>query len=805
MNMKLASIHGRATAALALMALVGLIWNAGEAAATGLVFQPAGGEATGLIALKRIDVQMTLDDTQGTATVARKYGPVLVGKEPQNGTVVFHRTLKVAGEELGLVRLDGKPWPGQVFQGVAADAIRRQLVLQLRDPAPLSGLGLPLFVSEPVALNDAYQPSNLEVEVQTAAPLAPHGTLRGLTIAVDWHRLPVQQFFVNVDALTEAPLRALFAPQYELGVERKGSHQASATFTGHGKCTAFDLTVLLSTGNEPVRLDLLAYRYAHADPEQQEDGKVLALLSADVEQPATAISPRDIAVVVDRSGSMKGAKIDQARKAVGTVLGGLRAEDRFVLVGFSGDVSSFASQAVAASATAVTAAQKFASELEAAGGTNIHDALAEAFSALPEAVGRPRYLLLLTDGRATTGVSNTNAILDMARTANEEIGARIFTFGIGHDVNTVLLDQLAKQSGGAPIYIAPGASVDASVQAFFAQISDPVLTAPRLVADGFALSDLQPTAMGDIFAGQTRVLVGRYAKPGVAKVSLQGYSQAKEMAFNFQVALPAHAVSTGYVPRIWATRRVGAILHKIKLGDPSPMLVESAMSLARRYGIVTEFTYFAKNEAGDAELRYSKVPVAQTGSVAVGTSSSLDGYQRGASAATAADQLARYGWDRVLTPMQAWFTDSTIGEQSTWVDIHFGSDAYFSLATAEAKLGIGTFLSVADQVRFEFFGRNFRITDAVAAYPSPPDEATTVPAPAPNGGAGQTSATWLGDQVGAGAITEKVDKGTPLVSVGDTGAAAGCSAGREGAAPDGSWLLLLALAGWGLTRRRRLA
>ena len=428
------------------------------------------------------------------------------------------------------------------------------------------------------------------------------------------------------------------------------------------------------------------------------------------------------------------------------MLQGLRPIDSFSLVTFSDAVRTFQSGAsVAANADNVAAAVAFVDGLQAAGGTNIYDALKTALATLPGETGHPRYVVFLTDGVPTVGTTGVDAIATMVQTSNAEIGARLFSFGIGNDVNTVLLDRLARDSAGDVIYIRPDQSVSVAVQAFWQQLADPVLSDPAVDFGAFAAADLFPDVMPDLFAGRTVTLFGRYATPGQAMVSLAGVRAGQAWSAAFDVTLPDYALDGGYVPRVWALRQVGRLLADIKQGNTDPLLATQVMALATRFGVTTSFTYFAANAEGDVALRYAGVPTEQTGSVAVDTSTALRDYGSGSAVMTSSNPSlpVRYAADRTFAAQGGYLTDTKLTGNEVDVDLTFGSDRYFAFAEAEAAFGAGSLLAAGTNVRFELLGRAFRVTNPAALPRSVgelPPESPAVPDPAWRPVAGATTA-----------------------------------------------------------------
>jgi len=622
--------------------------------------------------------------------------------EPRNYT--FYRPLESEDTELTSVRIAGNVVPAQILSAKEADGLRETLVHDMDDPAPLRQLGKRMVVVGPVTLS---LPSFYPVEVQftVTQPLGDRGTLKSLNVPVDWHRQPANIVNMNVEAKTTDKLRAIYSPYDPLTVTRNGAYAASAVSIIEQRCTAFDVELLLSTGNEPFHLDLLPYRYDDLD-----GGYFMALVTGDPEPDDAAVAPRDIVIVLDQSGSMSGQKLYQAQTALMEVLDGLRPEDNFALIRFSNEAVNYAPEILPATAENVFVAKYFLNGIQADGGTNIYAALSEAFEALPNQTDHPRYVVLLTDGEATVGETDTDAILEMAKAQNEN-NARIFTFGIGDNVNTWLLDQLAMNSVGDALYVQSIQKVEATVEEFFAQIANPVLADPAIDFGDIGVSTLHPSELGDLFFGQTATILGRYDHGGTGVITITGKANGVKQSHAFEISLPEYSTGQGYVPRIWATRHVGALLQDAKLGNSDPALIEEVIAIAERFGVVTEFTYFEVDEEGNTFMKYSPVPVDAVGGIAVATSTSLDGYQKGGTVGAAVDDFVRYTWDRTLPSVNSWFTDTSLDEDANWVDLEFGSMKYFYLAHQASKMGIGEFLAIGRNIRFEFLGQAYRITD----------------------------------------------------------------------------------------------
>ena len=771
------------------------------ASATGLVGQSTQTGASTLTVLQDLTLQVTLSEQTATIDEVRQYAApnLAAGAAAEPGVVGsvevrFYRSF--AGDaptSVTAVTVNGAPLSGTLLEGAEADAIRRELTKSLHDPAPLRELGAPLWVSDPIPQNDnkpVY--GGWTIAMKLEVELAPRSTLVGLALPLDWKRGTIG-LEVTATATTDRPLRALYSPYHPLQVERTGAHMATGTFKSYGQPTEFPVTLMLSTGSDPWHLDLLPFRYSDA-----EGGFVMALLTPHSTPPEQGVAPRDIVLVLDRSGSMANEKIAQAKEALTAVLGGLRPQDSFAVVSFHAYVETWEDDAVPANDANVADAQGFVADIVADGGTNIYGALETAYETLPHNVGNPRYIVMLTDGQPTEGITDTTEIVDMVRLKNE-VGARIFSFGIGNDVNTVLLEKLAAETGGDAIYIQPGSNVATAVAQFFEQVVAPVMATPTLDLSAFGAEAIYPASLPDLFAGKTVSLLARYTTPGVAgEVTLSGTRQGQAIGAAWDVTLPSYHVVEGWVPSVWATRHVGSLLHQAKLEGGNALLEQEAVAIADRYGIVTEFTFYATDEDGDSVMKYSEVPLDEVGSKAVSTSASLDSYEDGDSVLTRVTQDVRYHRDRVLPLRGGYYTDSTLGalETPAWIDLHFASDRYFEVADAEVAHGMGGFLSVGHNLRFELLGRAFRVTDGSAPPVEivPPETVTIPPATA----------------IPPGIIVAATPRDEPYVPQPPVELDAfsgeepgGCSTGAGPADATPAALALLILAALGVLRRRR--
>jgi Ca-activated chloride channel family protein len=317
---------------------------------------------------------------------------------------------------------------------------------------------------------------------------------------------------------------------------------------------------------------------------------------------------------------MAGRKLEQAKKALRFCIENLNRNDRFEVIRFSTEVEPLFNDFVPATKANRTRADGFIENLKAMGGTAIDDALRTALSLRgnhqdddlrPPQDGsgeatrrdpynsplrgerdRPFVLVFLTDGQPTIGTIDEDQIVSGVRKHNES-RTRVFCFGIGTDVNTHLLDKIAEETRAFSQYVLPEEDLEVKVSSFFSKITDPVLANPVLkFTGGVRVKGLYPSPLPDLFKGEQLVVVGRYSGQGNAAVSIEGTVNGVTKSFAQDLKFSADASDSEFIPRLWATRRVGYLLDEIRLHGESAELRDEATELARKFGIVTPYTAY---------------------------------------------------------------------------------------------------------------------------------------------------------------------------------------------------------------------
>ncbi len=322
-----------------------------------------------------------------------------------------------------------------------------------------------------------------------------------------------------------------------------------------------------------------------------EDGYFMLTLSPDRER--GAVQPRDVTVVLDVSGSMSGDKIAQARQALHQLLNTLSPDDRFRLMAFSTSVRVQSRDWARARGRSLDRAREWVDDLVADGGTNIGAALTEAFR-LDSPRGRLPVVLFLTDGLASVGEESPEAL---ARIAETQAGdARVFAFGVGNDVNTQLLDRLSEAGRGDTDYVSPGENVERALSLLAAKIQYPVLTDLRLSGGPVEFDEIYPVTIPDVFAGEELVLFGRFDGDGQGQMTVGGSRVGRALEFSTEVVFPDASEANDYIPRLWASRKLGHLERQVWTEGMTESLADEIRTVALRYGLPSRYTSYLVQE-----------------------------------------------------------------------------------------------------------------------------------------------------------------------------------------------------------------
>lgn len=486
---------------------------------------------------------------------------------------------------------------GEVRSREEARQIYDAIVRRQRDPGLLEYAGKDLFQASifPILPHsdkklELTYTQVLKAESGTVSYRYPLGTGRQL--------VSIGNVSGNVEIDSKDPIRNVYSPSHDIALANHGSRNARVTFNVKGGREAQDFQLFYALSRDDFGLSLLTYR------EPGKDGYFLLMLSPKEELTEQEYAAKDIVFVLDTSGSMNEAgKMEKARAALLFGIRSLRPDDRFNVISFAGEERLMESGLINADAQGLARGEKFVKALRPSGGTNINDSL---LAALKQFRGseRPQLLVFMTDGLPTVSETNVERIVDNVR-KERQTNVRLFTFGVGYDVNTALLDKLAAENNGAADYVEPKEDLEVRVSNFFTKVNYPVLTDLKLDMGGVETDLIYPRSMPDLFKGAQITLIGRYSNErdlSNIRLRLSGKTGRELRSFNYeQLQFPLRDDENDFLPRLWATRRVGWLMEQVRTNGEQKELRDEIVDLGTRYGIVTPYTSYLAVEQNMAD------------------------------------------------------------------------------------------------------------------------------------------------------------------------------------------------------------
>jgi Ca-activated chloride channel family protein len=487
---------------------------------------------------------------------------------------------------------------GEVRSREEARRIYDEIVRRQRDPGLLEYAGKDLFQASifPIPprsdkkLELTYS-QVLKADSGTVAYRYPLGTGKNMSQVTG-------TVSGRVEILANEPVRNVYSPSHDIDLAAHAGKTTRLSFETKPGQNLNDFQLFYTLSRDDFGLSLLTYR------EPGKDGYYLLTISPKDELTESEYAAKDIIFVVDTSGSMQeGNKIEQAKAALTFGVKGLRNEDRFNIVSFAGEERLMETGLIQANAEGRKRGAEFVERLRATGGTNINDAMRAALKQFDADSTRPKLLVFMTDGLPTVGETNVGRILANVR-KDRVNGLRLFSFGVGYDVNTELLDKMATENSGTTEYIEPQENLEVAVSNFFNKVNFPVLTDLQLAMGGVQTDKVYPRQMPDVFKGSQIVLIGRYSSNADLRnvaLKLSGKMGTQTRNFIYQnLSFPLRNETHDFLPRLWATRRVGWLMENIRSNGETKELRDEVVDLGTRYGIVTPYTSYLALEGNVA-------------------------------------------------------------------------------------------------------------------------------------------------------------------------------------------------------------
>lgn len=546
--------------------------------------------------LKELAMDVNMKDQVAKVQVSQTF--VNTGSVQLEASFVYPLPYDGAVDSLTFL-VDGKEFEGKLLDAKEARTIYESYVRRNIDPALMEWIGTGMFKTSVFPIPPGKERKVTLRYSQLCSRDAGVTEMVFPLRAAQYSDKPVENLAINVHLTSTANIKNVYSPSHPMQMQRPENKQAILSYEGTNEIPGSDFRLLYDLGDRAVGASVLSYR-----PDKDEEGYYLMLVSPEIKEKKSDVSQKTCIFVVDRSGSMSGKKMEQAKGALKFVLNNLNEGDLFNIVAYDSIVESYKPELQKYNTESRDAAIGWVEGMYAGGSTNIDQALKMAFGQIKDDT-KPSYVIFLTDGVPTAGETKTPQIIANAKEQNK-LRSRVFSFGVGYDLNSQLLDKISRECYGQSEYVRPDDDIEVAVSQLYAKIGSPVLTDVAIqwevpdhkVEDGPVVNRVYPQQAYDLFVGEQLVMVGRYAQPASGKVVIKGTVNEKEQTFDFQASLTEKSAdeSNAFIEKLWAMRRVGQIIDEIDLVGKNEELISELVELSKKHGIMTPYTAFLAEE-----------------------------------------------------------------------------------------------------------------------------------------------------------------------------------------------------------------
>lgn len=498
------------------------------------------------------------------------------------------------------MEINGKMVNAELLDATKARQIYEDIVRQIRDPALLEYTGQGIFK---VRIFPIEPRSKKKVTISYREVLNSDNGMYEYVYPLNTEKFsakPVKSVSVKVELKTNKEIKNIYSPTHSIDIINKDNHNAVISFEEENTKPDIDFKLYYSTDNDDIGLSLLKYKTGH------EDGYFLITAAPSFIINENQIDDKDITFVLDVSGSMAGEKLKQAKKALLYCVENLNRADGFDIIRFSTEAYSLFGNIESPNENNIKKAEKFINELKPVGGTNIEEALNLALKEKGNS-NRTQLIVFITDGKPTIGETADENLLKKIERANKD-NIRIFTFGIGNEINTHLLDKITEQTKAYRTYISENEDIEVKVSNFYDKVQSPVLTNLSLsFGSDIKTFQIYPNNLPDLFKGSSVTIFGRYIGSGSADIKLNGTIKGEQKSFYLKADFSNENDEYDFIPPLWASRRIGYLLDQIRLNGEDKELVDEITQLAREHGIVTPYTSYLIMEDEEIRIRRNEL------------------------------------------------------------------------------------------------------------------------------------------------------------------------------------------------------
>ncbi len=410
----------------------------------------------------------------------------------------------------------------------------------------------------------------------------PLKTLRNTTLVF----APTSQYSVTVLLESNTKLDTAWSPSHSsISPHREGSYAGVQYTLSHDRSlvtyTTNDFIFNFRVNQDSIKSAFFSNKPAN------EDGHFVFMLRPSMNTELSSIIRKNFVFILDVSGSMQGVKISQAKEAAAYCVTNLNPQDRFNVIAFSSSVSCFTPALSDATADNKSKALSYISSLYASGGTNLQDAASAGLSQYLDPNG-VNVIVFLTDG-----IASLDQQLVVSANKNH---VRICVFGIGNDVNSQQLSQLASLNNGMATFVTETGKTSAEIASFYNRIRNPFWRNLSLSVTPVEVNNVLPAVFPDVNIGEQVTIAGRYKQGGDATINLRVTTGDTTVTLHYPVHFSTDSTTDMFCPRVWAGMRISYLLNLMQgeTTNSSRWLEwkQEIIRLGLRYGIVTQFTSY---------------------------------------------------------------------------------------------------------------------------------------------------------------------------------------------------------------------
>lgn len=476
--------------------------------------------------------------------------------------------------------INNEPVKAEILDSKQAKQIYEDIVRKLKDPSILEEFRSNLYR---VKIFPFAPFSEKIIEMKYLQQIKPSGNTYRFIYSLS-HNLLSKDFKNNIviELNSTNTISNIYSPSHEIIFEKVNDNKYIVKIDFKKSSLVSDFILYYTISSQKIDAMNLIY-----DDEKEDPYFMLSLFSNN-EQVKSNVK-KNIIFTLDISGSMTGVKIDQAKGALKYCLKNLKKGDYYSIFTFNNEVNEIISNK---EFNYDDSDQKIIEKIENIlpdGGTNLNNAIITSLKNAKKNL--PNYLILLTDGLPTVGVRNPDEILkNVAKFILGNI--RIFTFGVGNDLDVFLLDRLASEFRGENNYVREGEDIELEISSFFRKISNPVLTDCKIEFDNQQIYDIYPNKLPDLFQNSTISIFGRLKNISNGEIIITGYIDKEKKRFSYKIEQSFISKKNDFIPLLWAKRKIAFLLDEIRNNGEDKELINEITKLSKKYGIITPYTSY---------------------------------------------------------------------------------------------------------------------------------------------------------------------------------------------------------------------